>query len=174
MCSHPRLPLLAKAKPRHGVGGDEPGRLPYPFPAFSVQYLAWVVAAAYLLDILSATLYNILGGLFLYQIYDYWNGGLPWFQGPTALRFTSHQIDLAALLWAVLIVVLVRGARQTVSVGDLDIAEPGRLEPGVGRASPRRHWTRTRTHPVARRRRPRRSTRRQRMTHRRLSATSCD
>jgi hypothetical protein len=47
-------------------------------PASSVQYLAWALAAAYLLDIWSATLYNVLGGLLLFLIYDHWNGGLPW------------------------------------------------------------------------------------------------
>jgi hypothetical protein len=108
-------------------------------PAFSVQYLAWVVAAAYLLDIWSATVYNILGGLLLYQIYDHWNGGLPWFQMASGQLFTPYEVLLAALLWAVLIVVLVRGARQAISVGVLDIAEPFRLESSAGRGSLRRH-----------------------------------
>src|SRR5450759_5717372 len=80
-------------------------------PAFGVQYLAWAVAAAYLLDFWSATLYNVLGGLLLFQIYSYWNGGVPW---PWPLRakgqfFTPLQVAVAALLWAVLIAVIIRG-----------------------------------------------------------------
>lgn len=98
-------------------------------PAFGVQYLAWAVAAAYLLDIWSATLYNLLGGLLLYQIYDQWNGGLPWFQMAKGQLFTPYQVVLAACLWDVLIVVLVRGARRAISGGDeLDSREPGLRE----------------------------------------------
>ena len=113
-------------------------------PAFGVQYLAWVVAAAYLLDIWSATLYNILGGLFLYQIYDHWNGGLPWFKMARGQLFTPYEVLLAALLWGLLIVVLIRGARQAISVGGLDISKPDRLESSVGRGSQRRHRTHSR------------------------------
>jgi len=90
-------------------------------PAFSVQYLSWAVAAAYLLDIWSATLYNVLAGFLLYQIYDHWNGGLPWFDGHTALVLTPGQVALAGLLWVVLILVLIRGAHRATSRGnDLD------------------------------------------------------
>ena len=78
-------------------------------PAFGVQYLAWAMTAAHMLDIGSATLYNILGGLLLYRIYDHWNGGLPWFQMAKGQPFTPNEVFLAALLWAVLIVVLIRG-----------------------------------------------------------------
>jgi hypothetical protein len=84
-------------------------------PAFAVQYLAWAVAAAFLLDIWTAALYNILGGLILYQIYDYWNGGLPWNQMAAGRLFTPYQVALLALLWAVLVAVLVRGAQRAIS-----------------------------------------------------------
>ena len=84
-------------------------------PAFGVQYLAWVVAAAYLLDFWSATLYNALGGLLLFQVYDHWNGGLPWSEMAKGQLFTPSEVALAALVWAVLIGVLVRGAHRAVS-----------------------------------------------------------
>lgn len=84
-------------------------------PAFAVQYLAWVVAAAYLLDFWSATLYNVLGGLFLFQIYNHWNGGLPWVNLAKGQLFTPLEGALAALLWAVLVVVLIRGAPRAIS-----------------------------------------------------------
>jgi hypothetical protein len=91
-------------------------------PAFGVQYLAWAVAAAYLVDIWSATLYNILGGFLLYRIYDHWNGGLPWVEMAKGQHFTPYELVLAALLWAVLIAVLVRGANRAIRRGnDLDI-----------------------------------------------------
>jgi hypothetical protein len=84
-------------------------------PAFGVQYLAWAVAAAYLLDFWSATLYNVLGGLLLYQIYNHWNGGLPWFQMARGQLFTPSEIALAGLLWAALITVIIRWAHRSLS-----------------------------------------------------------
>ena len=97
-------------------------------PAFGVQYLAWAVAAAYLLDLWSATLYNVLGGLVLYRIYDHWNDGLPWFQMAKGKLFTPNEVFLAALLWALLIAVLVRGAHRAISSGnglDIPVASHG-------------------------------------------------
>jgi hypothetical protein len=86
-------------------------------PAFGVQYLAWAVAAAYLLDIWAATLYNVIGGLFLYQIYDHWNGGLPWSDIAWGHTFNFSEIAMAALLWIVLIAVLMRGANRAIRHG---------------------------------------------------------
>ncbi len=91
-------------------------------PAFGVQYLAWPVALAYLLDFWSATLYNVIGGFFLYQVYDHWNGDLPWFQMAKGQPLTTDQVALAAFLWAVLIAILIRGAHRAISNGnDLDV-----------------------------------------------------
>jgi hypothetical protein len=99
-------------------------------PAFGVQYLSWVVAAAYLLDFWSATLYNILGGLLLFQVYDHWNGGLPWFHKAKGQLFTPSEVALAALVWASLTAVLIRGARSAISGGN------GPLAPVSGRRAP--------------------------------------
>lgn len=98
-------------------------------PAFGVQYLAWAVAAAYLLDFWSATLYNVLGGLLLFQIYSYWNGGVPWPLRAKGQFFTPLQVAVAALLWAVLVAVIIRGAHRAISGGDeLDSRELGLRE----------------------------------------------
>jgi len=97
-------------------------------PAFGVQYLAWAVAAAYLLDFWFATLYNVLGGLLLYLIYDYWNGGLPWFQMAKGQVFTPLEVALAALLWVVLTAVAGRGAHRGFTDGNDHNQEAGRCE----------------------------------------------
>jgi hypothetical protein len=80
-------------------------------PAFAVQYLAWAVAASYLLDFWLATVYNLLGGLVLYEIYDRWNGGLPWTEVAPGQVMTPSELTLLALLWAALLSVLARGSR---------------------------------------------------------------
>ena len=82
--------------------------------AFGVQYLAWALAAAYLLDVWSATLYNILGGIFLFEVYDKWNNGFPWSGVAAGQTFTAPELAGAALVWASLVVVLVRGTQQMV------------------------------------------------------------
>jgi Gpi18-like mannosyltransferase len=87
-------------------------------PAFSVQYLAWAVAAGYLLDFWSATLYNVLGGLLLFLIYNHWNGGLPWTGLAKGQLYTPYEGTLAALVWTVLIAILIRGAHRAISGGD--------------------------------------------------------
>ena len=86
-------------------------------PAFGVQYLAWPVAAAYLLDVYSATLYSVLGGAVLFEVYDHWNDGLPWTDIAFGRLFTPAEYAYAALLWGTLVVVLVRGTSKARSAG---------------------------------------------------------
>jgi len=86
-------------------------------PAFGVQYLAWAVAAACLLDVWSASFYSVLGGILLFQIYDRWNHGLPWSKMAPGLRFTPYETALGALVWLSLVVVLARGTWLAVRRG---------------------------------------------------------
>jgi hypothetical protein len=89
-------------------------------PAFGVQYLAWAAAVAFVLDVSTAIIYNVLGGLVLFQIYDAWNHGWPWTHIALGHPFTGSQLALAALLWASLIVVMVRGVAVTARPPDVD------------------------------------------------------
>jgi len=92
-------------------------------PAFGVQYLAWAVAAAYLLDLWTATLFNALAGLTLFVIYDSWNHGLPWTLMARGHVLTLGQLALLTLVWAALALVLVAGTRSV-------LAPAGRPGPG--------------------------------------------
>jgi hypothetical protein len=105
-------------------------------PAFGVQYLAWAVAAAYLLDVWTATLYSMFGGLVLYQMYAYWNHGLAWVH-PAHYRqpLTADQNALLAMVWASLLAVLGVGLRR-VLVDDPGAEMPpaptgGLMQPGA-------------------------------------------
>ena len=51
-------------------------------PTFGVQYFAWALAPAYLLDTWMATAYNALAGALLVRTYTIWSGGFPW-TGPS-------------------------------------------------------------------------------------------
>ena len=96
--------------------------------AFGVQYLAWAVAPAYLLDVWSATLYSMFGGLVLYQIYAYWNHGLAWVHAAGYRPLTPDQGALLAMVWASLLAVLVVGLQRVLAddpEGDMSPALSG-------------------------------------------------
>jgi hypothetical protein len=93
-------------------------------PAFGVQYLAWPLAVAFLVDLWLATFYNIVAGLLLYSVYNYWSGGLPWNVAHAAL-FTRGQVVFGIIVWGSLLVVLGVGLRRLISA---EAIPPGGLE----------------------------------------------
>ena len=82
-------------------------------PAFALQYLSWAAAGAFLLAPLSATLYNLLGGLILFEVYRHWNYGV-WTHIARARPPMQQTFWLLALLWATLVTVLFTGARRAL------------------------------------------------------------
>jgi hypothetical protein len=86
-------------------------------PAFGVQYLAWAVAAGYVLHFWLATAFNLLAGLFLFLVYDTWNHGLGWSHEAFGRPFTTGQLAIGLGLWALLVLIclspLVTGDRRT-------------------------------------------------------------
>ena len=89
-------------------------------PAFGVQYLAWALAAAYILNFWLGTIYNVVAGLFLYLVYDYWNHGLPWTHIARGNFFTHCQLNLGLLIWTILgvlaVLQILRGIRMSLSI----------------------------------------------------------
>jgi 4-amino-4-deoxy-L-arabinose transferase-like glycosyltransferase len=77
-------------------------------PAFGTQYLAWPVVAAYLIDLCAATAYNLSAGAFLAEVYNRWNGGLPWDEAK-ATPLLPSEVWAAAAVWALLLLVVVVG-----------------------------------------------------------------
>jgi hypothetical protein len=88
-------------------------------PAFGTQYLAWPVAAAYLIDFWAATAYNLSAGALLAEVYNRWNGGLPW-DVAKATPMLPKEVWAAAAVWALLLLVVIVGLR--------DIARPSGTE----------------------------------------------
>ncbi len=95
-------------------------------PAFGVQYVVWALAPAYLLDVWWATGFNVFATVVLFEVYDRWNGGLPWVGIAVAQPWTSGEEALAAVLWVVLAGVLVAGLR---AAGWRGRSWPGAREP---------------------------------------------
>jgi hypothetical protein len=94
--------------------------------AFAMQYLAWAIAAAYLIDIAAATAYNVAASLFIVVVYDHWSGARPWhWHQAWALPLSGRELALAVLTWTLLALVAAVGLRlllrgpegSTVAVG---------------------------------------------------------
>lgn len=78
-------------------------------PAFGMQYLAWALAAAYLVSVRAAWLYNVAASVLVLSVYSHWSGGGPpwdWDQA-WGMLFTPGQLMLMAVAWTSLLVVWV-------------------------------------------------------------------
>jgi hypothetical protein len=81
-------------------------------PAFGMQYLAWALAAAYLIDTAAATAYNVAASLFVVVVYDHWNDGYPWhWYAAWAVPFSSGELVLMVVTWICLAAVGLVGLR---------------------------------------------------------------
>ena len=80
-------------------------------PAFGMQYLAWGLAAAYLVSVRGAWLFNVAASIFVLQVYARWSGGgPPWEWGAGgASALTVGELLLMTLTWTSLLVVWIQG-----------------------------------------------------------------
>jgi 4-amino-4-deoxy-L-arabinose transferase-like glycosyltransferase len=80
--------------------------------AFAMQYLAWPLAGAYLIDTWAATGYNMAASAFIIVVYDHWNRALPWdwYEG-RAYSFRPRELVLMVITWTVLAAVALVGLR---------------------------------------------------------------
>jgi 4-amino-4-deoxy-L-arabinose transferase-like glycosyltransferase len=100
-------------------------------PAFGMQYLAWALAGAYLIDTRAATGYNVAASAFALVVYSDWAGEPPWhWYEAWAEPLSAGELGLMVVTWALLAVVGVVGLRY--------------LRGGAGRtseATSRRRWS---------------------------------
>jgi hypothetical protein len=100
-------------------------------PAFGMQYLSWAVAAAYLVSTWAASVFNVIGSIFMVVVYDHWNNALPWhWNVAPGIPFRPVELALQVPVWLSLGVVVVSGLRL-LRVTD---RPPPKGRPHVGRA----------------------------------------
>ena len=92
-------------------------------PAFGTQYLAWPVAAAYLIELRAATAYNLAAGALLAEVYNRWNGGLPWNRAE-ATPLLPKEMAALAVVWALLLLVVIVGLRRIARLTGILVATP--------------------------------------------------
>lgn len=82
-------------------------------PGFGVQYLAWIVIPSVLLGLRGALVINTIGGLFLYMVYTFWSGGLPWYYADSikmghwygVTRLYAHALWFTLVFWTMRILI---------------------------------------------------------------------
>ena len=81
-------------------------------PAFGMQYLAWALAGAYLIDTRVATAYNVAASAFVLVVYDHWSDAPPWhWYQAWAVPFSPRELALMVVTWVLLAAVGVVGLR---------------------------------------------------------------
>jgi hypothetical protein len=80
-------------------------------PAFATQYMTWPLAAAYLIDLGAATLYNLSAGALLAEVYNRWNGGRPW-DVARSRPLLPKEVAALAVVWVLLLLVVIAGLRR--------------------------------------------------------------
>jgi 4-amino-4-deoxy-L-arabinose transferase-like glycosyltransferase len=100
-------------------------------PAYATQYMAWPVAAAYLIDFGAATAYNLSAGALLAEVYNRWNGGLPW-DIARASQMLPKEVAALAVVWALLALVVIVGLRRIIKPAGAERRPP--LEQSARRA----------------------------------------
>lgn len=79
-------------------------------PAFGMQYLVWPLAAAYLIDWRTATVYNAAASALAYVVYANWNENSWWhWDEAVALPFQLPGLVLMTVTWAALLLVVLHG-----------------------------------------------------------------
>jgi hypothetical protein len=81
-------------------------------PAFSTQYLAWPLAAAYLIELRAASAYNLAAGAILAEVYNRWNGGLPWYEAKATPLRPKEVAAFVVVVWGLLLLVAIVGLRR--------------------------------------------------------------
>lgn len=73
---------------------------------FGVQYLAWLVPWTVGVGIIPVAFFTIASGAFLFAVYNFWCGGLPWFLADSNYvgDFSGHIDYLLTLCWLSVIV----------------------------------------------------------------------
>jgi hypothetical protein len=80
--------------------------------AFAMQYLAWPLAGAYLIDRWAATGYNLIASAFIVVVYNHWNRALPWhWYEARAGSFRTIELVLMVITWTLLAAVALVGLR---------------------------------------------------------------
>jgi 4-amino-4-deoxy-L-arabinose transferase-like glycosyltransferase len=100
-------------------------------PAFGMQYLAWALAGAYLIDTRAATGYNLAASAFVLVVYDDWTGVRPWHWYQTwAVQFSPRELALMVVTWVLLAAVAVVGMRYLW--GGIPARRPQQARGGAG------------------------------------------
>lgn len=79
-------------------------------PGFGVQYLSWLSLYAVISSLTFGMIYTLIGGIFLYRVYAYWDGGLPLYYANSDKvgQWVGFEAGLDIVLWLIIIIMLIK------------------------------------------------------------------
>lgn len=85
---------------------------------FGVQYLAWLVPWTAGVEVAPAAIFFGASGIYLFLVYDYWAGGMPWYLADANYQRESHgQLDYPGVVCWLSVVLLVWSAWRQLKGG---------------------------------------------------------
>ncbi|MDQ1477237.1 MAG: hypothetical protein QOE62_2466 [Actinomycetota bacterium] len=101
------------------------------------RYLVWAVAAAFLIDVWAAVVYNVAASALLIIVYDRWSNALPWhWDRAHASDWVHREVVIAGIAWLALLAVALLALRALwdhrptpEDSPDLDSPQPADLSP---------------------------------------------
>jgi hypothetical protein len=104
-------------------------------PAFAMQYLAWPLAAAYLVNVWAATVYNVVASVFIGVVYMRWNSGAwPWdWDKAVATPMNAQAAALSVIAWLGLAAITITGMVALGRARRRDPVPAKPLPPAAGR-----------------------------------------
>jgi hypothetical protein len=76
------------------------------------RYLVWAIAAAFLIDVWAAVVYNVAASVLLIKVYDRWSHALPWhWDRAHASDWVHREVLIAGVAWLALLVVALLALR---------------------------------------------------------------
>jgi hypothetical protein len=76
------------------------------------RYLVWAIAAAFLIDVWAAVVYNVAASVLLIVVYDRWSNALPWhWDRAHASDWVHREVVIAGIAWLALLVVALLALR---------------------------------------------------------------
>jgi hypothetical protein len=77
-------------------------------PAHAMQYTVWPIAGLYLMNVWTATVYSLAGGLLLAKVYSRWNHAYPWnWDQAWSDGMSPRDRQYGAIVWLILLAAIV-------------------------------------------------------------------
>jgi hypothetical protein len=106
---------------------------------FGIQYLAWLVPWVAALGVEATLIYSVSAGMFMFVVYTYWCGGLPWYLGDSTVvgPWVNFLVWYEVTCWLTVLFLCGLFLKRAGIVPAFEKLSPGRLHTGWFLLSPK-------------------------------------